>query len=221
EADLLRRELAGALDRLAEGLAGAGDVAGAIGHARRRLALDRLQEPAHRRLMRLYAQGGDRAAAVEQYRVCVRTLRRELGVGALLAGAGAPVVAARCFADEAVLPYASIASALRALAASPAGAERIARLSDGVVAECARLVPEIAAGRPTASPVPMEGPGARLRLLDGIAAALLAPGSAPAPVVVVDDLHNADEASLEAVAFIVRRLRGRPALVMLTFRGEE
>ncbi len=45
--------------------------------------LDPLHEPAHRELIRLYAWNGDRAAALEQYRTCVRTLSRELGVAPL------------------------------------------------------------------------------------------------------------------------------------------
>src|SRR4029453_14303446 len=40
-------------------------------------------EPAHRELIRLYAWSGDRAAALEQYRNCVRTLSQELGVAPL------------------------------------------------------------------------------------------------------------------------------------------
>ena len=44
------------------------------------LALDPLHEPAHRALIRLYADTGDRAAALVQYRECVRALSRELGV---------------------------------------------------------------------------------------------------------------------------------------------
>ena len=55
----------------------------AVAHARRLLALDPLHEPAHRRLMALYAQLGDRTGAVEQYRECVRVLERELGVAPL------------------------------------------------------------------------------------------------------------------------------------------
>lgn len=43
------------------------------------LALDPLQEAAHRTLMRLYARHGRRAAALKQYQVCVAALRRELG----------------------------------------------------------------------------------------------------------------------------------------------
>ena len=45
----------------------------------RLLALDPLQEPAHRALMRLYARQGRRGAALRQYQLCVAALQRELG----------------------------------------------------------------------------------------------------------------------------------------------
>src|SRR4051794_6127287 len=83
EADALERELASVLRRLIEQLAAAGDLEPAIPHARRWLELDPLHEPAHRELIRLYAWSGDRAAAFEQYRTCVRTLSQELGVAPL------------------------------------------------------------------------------------------------------------------------------------------
>ena len=44
----------------------------------RLLALDPLQEPVHRAVMRLYARLGCRAAALRQYRLCVEALRRDL-----------------------------------------------------------------------------------------------------------------------------------------------
>jgi DNA-binding SARP family transcriptional activator len=66
QADALERELAAALAALAEAREAAGDPAGAIRHARRRLELDPLHEPAHRQLIRLYAAAGDRAAALAQ-----------------------------------------------------------------------------------------------------------------------------------------------------------
>jgi DNA-binding SARP family transcriptional activator/tetratricopeptide (TPR) repeat protein len=83
QADTLRRELAGALARLAAGSEEAGDYSAALVHVRRWLSLDPLHEPAHRALIRLYALTGDRAAALVQYRQCVRTLSRELGVSPL------------------------------------------------------------------------------------------------------------------------------------------
>ncbi len=78
--DEVRRELASVLDRLAGALAASGNPTQAIACARRRLALDPLHEPAHRQLIGLLAGVGDRQAAMEQYRDCVRVLDRELGV---------------------------------------------------------------------------------------------------------------------------------------------
>ena len=78
--DGLRRELTVTLAKLAEAREAAGDPAGAITAVRRWLALDALHEPAHQALIRLYAATGDRGAALAQYRECVRTLWRELGV---------------------------------------------------------------------------------------------------------------------------------------------
>ena len=83
EAEALSRELAEVLTRLATGLIAGGDYAAAAVHARRLLALDPLNEEAHRLLMRLYAYGGDQAAALRQYRECVRILDQDLGVAPL------------------------------------------------------------------------------------------------------------------------------------------
>lgn len=75
----LRRELASALERLSNELAGS-DVDAAIEYARRWVELDPLHEEAHRALIRLHSRKGERAAAVRQYRECVALLERELGV---------------------------------------------------------------------------------------------------------------------------------------------
>ena len=83
QAEELRRELAVALEKLARGHGAAGEWEAAIAHARRRLLLDPLHEPAHRTLMQLYALSGERASALRQYRECVRVLERELGVAPL------------------------------------------------------------------------------------------------------------------------------------------
>src|SRR5829696_6516502 len=80
QSESLRRELAGALERLARGRGALGEWEAAIAHARRWLAMDPLHEPAHRMLMALYAWSDQRAGALRQYRECVRVLDQELGV---------------------------------------------------------------------------------------------------------------------------------------------
>ena len=80
ESEQLRQELVSTLARVTQEREGRGDMLGAVEAARRWLAADPLHEPAHQALIRLYAGAGDRAAALKQYRECVRTLSRELGV---------------------------------------------------------------------------------------------------------------------------------------------
>ncbi len=83
QAESLRREFAGVLERLVSGYSAQGDFDAAIRHARRWLASDRLHEPAHYQLMQLYAWSGQRAAALHQYLECVQVLEQELGVAPL------------------------------------------------------------------------------------------------------------------------------------------
>ncbi len=286
----LARELGGVLDRLADGCAAGGDAVRAVEHARRRLALDPLNETAHRRLVVLYGTSGERAAALAQYRDCVRILHRELGVSpteettaayhavregttaaepaqprvtdarphplvgrdralatllgaysqigaegrlAVLdgetgigktrlaeelvarVGAGGGVAAtARGLEGESELAFGCAIELVRsALREGDAGA-----VGSAAAAETARLVPELGTP-PTAT---LDGPGAQARFLDGVARVLAEATSGAAPgLLVVDDAHWADASSLEVLAFLVRRLRDRPVLVLMTWRTEE
>lgn len=70
-----------ALERAADMAAGDGNTVGAIDFAQRLVRLEPLREDAHRRLMRLLYETGDRAAAIRQYHTCVDKLQRELNVG--------------------------------------------------------------------------------------------------------------------------------------------
>ncbi|HET7089904.1 MAG TPA: tetratricopeptide repeat protein [Anaerolineae bacterium] len=79
EAEGLRRDLAGALETLARCLSEQGDTEASISYARRWLALDTLNEAAHRQLMGLYEQAGQHNAALRQYQECTRILHEELG----------------------------------------------------------------------------------------------------------------------------------------------
>jgi DNA-binding SARP family transcriptional activator/predicted ATPase len=80
QAERLRRELAGTLERLATAQIGQHHWDDAVDAARRWLALDPLHEPAHRQLMRIYTWSGRRGAALRQFQACQRVLEEELGV---------------------------------------------------------------------------------------------------------------------------------------------
>ncbi|MGD9145892.1 MAG: bacterial transcriptional activator domain-containing protein, partial [Anaerolineae bacterium] len=80
QADVLRRELAGALERLVQWHNLQREFTPAVGYARRRLALDPLDEGAHCDLMCSYAWSGQRSAALRQYDECVAILQDQLDV---------------------------------------------------------------------------------------------------------------------------------------------
>ena len=305
EAGGLERELASALRRLVTLLVARDDFERALPSAQRWLALDPLHEPAHRELIRLYAWSGERAAALEQYRTCVRTLSRELGVAPVqettalyeqlneggvppptakspaapaagkpavprelplvgrvdelaalldahaaarpdgglaviegeagigktrLAGEladrvrsrGAVVLSARCHDDEARLPYGPVVELLGQAVALADSHDWPRLVSPQRLADASLLLPELAGlvgDLPAA--LPLDGPGAQVRLLEGVAAVISAAGSGPEPgIVCLDDVHAADEASLEAVSYLARRLRGRGLLLVLVWRSE-
>lgn len=83
QAEILHREQTSALSRLALGYTIAGEVAAAIAAAHSWLALDPIDEMAHRHLMQLYAWNGQRSEALRQYQKCARLLHDELGVAPL------------------------------------------------------------------------------------------------------------------------------------------
>ncbi|HSF83312.1 MAG TPA: tetratricopeptide repeat protein [Anaerolineales bacterium] len=76
----LRAELASALQRLAHWHFEQLEFEPALRYGRRWLALDRLNEEAHRLLITTYALDGQRLAALRQYQECARLLEEELGV---------------------------------------------------------------------------------------------------------------------------------------------
>ena len=80
QAEKLRRQLQEALVRLTAHYANTLEYKTAISYAQRWLALDPLQEAAHRQLMSLFAQSGQRNAALHQYQNCQEVLSSELGV---------------------------------------------------------------------------------------------------------------------------------------------
>lgn len=80
ERERLRQLALDAFAKLLRHQRNSGALDDAVTTALRLLALDPLQEPVHRVLMRLYVERGRRAAALRQYQLCVSALARELRV---------------------------------------------------------------------------------------------------------------------------------------------
>ncbi len=135
--------------------------------------------------------------------------------------AGGIVLVARCYEGEAGLAYAPVAALLREAVAALERIGALAELLPEQLAEVARLAPALvwAADLPTAPP--LAGPKARRRFFEAVTDLMFAACAGATPgALFVDDAHWADSASLDLLAFLAHRLRGRPALLLLTWRTE-
>jgi DNA-binding SARP family transcriptional activator len=175
-------------------------------------------------LLRAYKATGPRGHAV--------VLEGEAGIGksrlaeALFEQAqerGATVIVARCYEGEAHLAYAPFTEALRAALAQPDGMRRLEGVPEATLSEVARLVPEIAAMRNgLPQPAPLDSPGAQIHFFDSVSRVLAAACGVTLPgLLVFEDLHWADAASLELLTFLLRRLRNLPLCLLLTWRSEQ
>ena len=123
----------------------------------------------------------------------------------------ATVLAGRCTEDGAVA-YAPFTEALRPYVAAPGAA-----LPEWVVGELARLLPEL---EPDAEPPEGEPKDARHRLFEAVAAAI-GHAARQAPVLlIVEDLHRGDRATLGMLAHVIRTLPRASVLVAGSLRDE-
>jgi DNA-binding SARP family transcriptional activator len=80
QGEYLRRELCTALEQLVDLCEMEAEEQEGIDYGRKLVEVDPLNEEAHCALMRLYAAGGHREAALKQYRLCKKILMTELSV---------------------------------------------------------------------------------------------------------------------------------------------
>jgi tetratricopeptide (TPR) repeat protein len=131
--------------------------------------------------------------------------------------AGGTVLAARAYEAERTIAYGPIVELLRAGLAEP---DRRRLVSSVVLAEIGRLVPD-PGGRQRRHEA-ADGPAALARLVAAIADALNELAVGPVPGVLwLDDVQWVDAASLKALSYLLRRLAGRPLLIILTWRHED
>jgi predicted ATPase/DNA-binding SARP family transcriptional activator len=80
EGETLRRDFAFALETLVDDYSALHQTQAAIPYAQRLIALDPLNESAHRKLMQIYAHLDQQPAAIQQYQSLEKLLRKELNV---------------------------------------------------------------------------------------------------------------------------------------------
>ena len=321
QAEAIRSELAGALNKLTRCHVARRDFQPAISYCRNWLALDSMDESVHRRLMQLYYWSDQRGRAMRQYRECVRILDQELGVAPLeettqlyqavkehqvpppeneaprapshgeadrgrlqtrdeapsgvlqaeypLVGRsaewdallqkyasvvtdghlvvlegeagigktrlaeefvayqrsrGSAAVVARCYRGESSMAYGPFLKGLRsAIGRLDGSGGRVEQLPSQWLGEAARLLPELGGLRSETAPAPpLDSPGAQTRFFESISQLIQELLRGPVPgVLFVDDVHWADEATIDLLSYLARRLHGRPLYMLTTWRGEQ
>ena len=319
ERDRLGRLYVTALQALSVGYEERGDYRNAIRYTRAMLGYDPLQESVHRRLMRLYHESGDRAAALRQYETLCELLERELGAEPLqethqlyeqilrepapsarkphpsqhpadldavpvaftqprfearpvpeyltaplvgrtaeqaqVEGAlenarrgrgrlvlvhgevgvgktrlvqevieGAPdicLLVGHAYEAGGVAPYQPLVEALRG--ALPLLVTLDPPLAPLWLREVAQLVPELGIHLPpeTMTGLPLDGEQARSRLFEGVARLLGRLAELHPVVLALDDLHWADEATLDLLGYLARTVAHQRILLIGTYRTEE
>jgi DNA-binding SARP family transcriptional activator len=137
-------------------------------------------------------------------------------------GSGADVLWGRCWEAGGAPPYWPWVQAIRSYARE-ADHERLRREMGADAAEIADVVPEVREQVPDLPPSPaIDDPqAARFRLFDSIAAFLKRAARTRPLVLVLDDLHWADEGSLRLLEFVLRELTDAHLLLIGTYRDVE
>ena len=131
---------------------------------------------------------------------------------------GASVCRVQCYELEREIPYAAVGGLIRALL-DRAGASAVA---PETLAELARTVPEVRRRFPHIPLAPdSEGESARIRLAEAMHQLVSAVAEEHPLILVLDDHHLADDASLAVLHLILRRSEREPLMVILIARPGE
>jgi predicted ATPase/DNA-binding SARP family transcriptional activator len=131
---------------------------------------------------------------------------------------GATGILAAWHEGESNLAYAPFAAALRTLVAQPALRSRLADLPPLWLAEASRLAPELQDLVGAPPPPETTGLGAQTRFFAAVSEVLCSLLAGPSPGVLgLDDAQWADEASLDLLAYLARRLHELPLFLMVTW----
>ncbi len=131
------------------------------------------------------------------------------------------VLIGHCSPYDAHLPYAPLLDALRAYFHTLPPAE-VAALFGPHAPELLKLLPELAALLPDAAPSPPLAPAAEKRRLFEAVYRFLAGLAAERPLLFgMEDMHWADDTSLELLHLLARRITGDAILLFATYRSDE
>jgi DNA-binding SARP family transcriptional activator len=131
---------------------------------------------------------------------------------------GASVSRVQCYELEREIPYSVVTGLVVGLLDRP-GATATA---PEALAELGRTVPQVRQRFSALPPsIDSQGETARVRLAEAMFALVAAIAEEHPVILVVDDLHLADDASLAVLHLVIRQGKGQPIMVVLTVRPGE
>ncbi len=157
-------------------------------------------------------------------------LEGEAGIGksrlaeefiALVRSRGGVALVGRCYEGEANLAYGPFIDCLRA-GIEGYGLQLLRRtVGEQLLNEALRLVPDLDGGQLAAVVPSAEVEGSQQRLFEAVHRVLAKIFSPELPgVIFLDDFHWADNASLELLTYLARRLGGQPLFILVTWRDD-
>jgi len=125
----------------------------------------------------------------------------------------------RCFEQDRSFPYAPLIDMLRPFFAQSAISDRLAAVGP-LAPELVKLLPELASHLSvTQLAPPLETEVEKRRLFEALTSLFLHLADARPLLLIVEDLHWSDQASLEFLLFLVRHMADQPMLLLLSSRS--
>ncbi|MCB9431365.1 MAG: tetratricopeptide repeat protein [Ardenticatenaceae bacterium] len=127
----------------------------------------------------------------------------------------------RCYPSESSLAYTPLVATLRAIQQHPTLIQRLNQVSSNCLHETSRLLPDLTTPHaPLPTPhTPLTSPAAQTRFFEGITQLLQT--TLAGTIWLLDDLHWADSATLDLLAYLRHHATTTPLLLLLTWRNEE
>jgi DNA-binding CsgD family transcriptional regulator len=134
---------------------------------------------------------------------------------------GWPVLRGSCFERDRTVPYAPVTEMLRQVVGSPPRPAVLEQLGQRAI-DLARILPEVAHWLPPDVESARIDPEQDRRQLFQVVGEVLADRDGRTPtLLIVEDVHWADDASLDLLHSFARTLPNRRALLLLTYRPDE
>lgn len=137
---------------------------------------------------------------------------------------GSSVISVRCYEGEVDLAYGPIVAGLRIAIGQQQNPDWHMQVAPHWLSETTRLLPELANLRPDlTAPLALDNPGAQSRFFEGLRQVWLALCAHTHPttpgILFFDDVHWADDTSLEFLSYLARRLDEKPLCLLIAWRG--